>query len=108
MDARMIEPDELELSVGARYLLVDLNNGWNVTRSGGGAPGVVMPGLERPKPRSLPRTKGQPSDAAIQELLSSGFADPVDETFPQPIKPTDKGLRYYRQHLSHRFQPAQP
>lgn len=104
----MTEPDELELSVGARHLLADLSNGWNATRSNCGRPGVVMPDPGRLKPGGLPLTKGQPSDAAIQEILASGLVEPVGETFPQPIKLTDRGKRYYEQHLSHLFQPAHP
>jgi hypothetical protein len=107
-EARMNELDELTLSVEAQRLLVDLNNGWSVTRSRGGRDCVVMPDLGRPKRGSLPLTKGQATDAVLQELLDVGLIEAVGEAFPQPCRLTEKGETYYRRYLSHVCYPVRP
>lgn len=98
---KMKEPDELTLSAEAQRLLIDLNSGWTVTRSSGRKDCVVMPDYGKQQRGSLPLTKGQAPDSALQELLDGGLIEVVGETFPQPCGLTDMGEAYYKRHLSH-------
>ena len=104
----MEEMNELTLSVEAQRLLVDLNTGWKVTRSADRKDCVVMPDHGRPKPGSLPMTKGQATDDALEELLYGGLIEAVGEGFPQPCRLTDKGEPYYEWHLSHLCYTVRP
>src|SRR5438132_1443256 len=87
---------EIRVSTGAEWLIADLHNGCTVYRKKGGAPGVVMP---RSMPRSgspipipIPMTKGQVSDATIEELLRNGLIS-------EHCTLTDSGSAYYRRYL---------
>ena len=104
----MDELDELTLSVEAQRLLVDLNCGWKVSRSSGRAPCEVTSDHGRQERGSLPLTKGQASDDALQEILDGGLIEVVGETFPQPCRLTDEGEAYYKRHLSNLGQPERP
>lgn len=102
----MGELDGPILSVGAQRLLIDLNNGWSVTRSSEGKDCVVMPDHGKPKRGSSPLTKGQASGDALLELMDGGLIEVVGETFPQPCRLTNKGEAYYQRHLGHLRQPV--
>ncbi len=91
----MNELDELRLSTGAQLLVFDLASGCTATRSGGGAPCIVMRLPGAPKPR----TRGQVSDSAVQKLLTNGLAELLGEGPRQPCKLTAKGEAYYQRHL---------
>jgi hypothetical protein len=91
----MDELGELMVSVGAQILIYDLANGCMVSRTGGGAPCVVMPRPGSP----VPKTRGQVNDAVVAELLDNGLVQLHGETTPQPCRLTAKGEAFYQRRL---------
>jgi hypothetical protein len=91
------ELDELILSTAAQLLIFDLGTHCTATRSRGGAPCVVM---QRPG-WPIPKTKGQVSDSAVDELATHGLIEFVGETFPQPFRLTLMGEAYFDRFLKH-------
>ena len=89
------ELDSLTLSTGAQLLIYDLANGCIVSRTGRGAPSIVIPRPDGP----IPKTKGQISDSVIQKLLDHGLVHLFGETSPQPCKLTLMGEAYYERFL---------
>jgi hypothetical protein len=59
----------LMVTTGAQSLIFDLANGCTVSRSGGGAPAIVLPNPDGP----VLRSRGPVNDALIQELLNKGW-----------------------------------
>lgn len=79
---------ETRVSTGAETLICDMINECIVHRKKHGAPGVVMPSPGR----SIPMTKGQISDATIEELLKAGL---ILERYTL----SENGRAYYKRHL---------
>jgi hypothetical protein len=70
-------------------LICDMADGCTVHRPKGGAPSIVLP----PPGGSIPITKGQASDATIEELLRNGLIS-VHYTL------SDSGSAYHRSYLT--------
>ena len=81
------EFESIILSTEAEMLLADMRDGCMVSKSGVGAPAVVMP-----RQKLIPQTRGQASDRAIDELVENDLAQLSGDT-RRNCKLTKKGER---------------
>jgi hypothetical protein len=84
------EFESINLSTEAQMLLADMWDGCMVSKSRAGAPGGVTPRQEL-----VPRTNGQASDRAINELIENDLAHVVGDTKPH-CRLMEKGQAFAR------------
>jgi hypothetical protein len=78
-------------------LIFDLATLCTGTRFYDGGPGIVIPRLVDP----IPKTKGQVRDSTVDELSANGLIEFVGGTFPQPFRLTPMGEAYFDRFLKH-------
>ena len=89
------ELDPLQLSTEAQKLIVDLVYGCALTKTSGGAPGI----LNLPSCGPIPRPMAQVKDSVIEELLRYNLLHLLRDGFPTPCNLTPTGEDYFRRHL---------